>query len=181
MQFTEEHYKNLISKLGLPEMPIKKVELSTIPNHKDHDKDFFKISTQFIKYIAHNNIGELMNANISFTEIDLMEKGISPKNYTTYLKTPIEYNGKLEFSNMFLIKICPVKEILNTFIRTQISYYNKGNNSILKYPNSLYVPNPTSLIFNPAQSTFAGFGGNTATDKMTEIGSTMFLNKSERV
>ena len=180
MQFTKEHYKNLISKLGLNEMPIEKVELSTIPIHKNYDKDFFKVSIQFIKYIAHNNINELMNTNISFDEIDLMEKGIIPKNYTTYLKTPIEYNGKLEFSNMFLIKTFPIKNILNEFLRIQISNFNNGNKGNLKYPSCLYVPNPPSLVFTPAQSEFAGFGGNTTTDKMTEIGSTMFLNKNER-
>ncbi len=180
MQFTQEHYKNLISKLGLPEMPIKKVQLSSIPLHKNYDKDFFKISTQFIKYIAHNNIGELMNANISFNEIDLMEKGIISKNFTTYLKTPIEYGGSLEFSNIFLTKTFPIKNILNSFLRTQIANYNTENKNILKYPTTIYIPNPTGLIFTPSQSSFTGFGGNTTTDKMTEIGSTMFLNKSER-
>ena len=180
MQFTEEHYKNLISKLGLSEMPIKKVNLCPIPIHKNYDKDFFKISIQFIKYIANNNISDLMNANISFDEIDIMEKGIIPKNFTVFLRTPIEYGGKLEFSNMFLIKTFPIKEILNTFLRTQITNYNKVNESSLKYPTSLYVPNPKGLIFTAQESSFAGFGGNTTTDKMTEIGSTMFLNKNER-
>ena len=180
MQFTEEHYKNLISKLGLSEMPIKKVELATVPIPKNYDKDFFKVSIQFIKYIANNNITDLMNANISFDEIDIMEKGTIPKNFTVLLKIPIEYGGKLEFANMFLIKIFPIKEILNTFLRTQIINYNKTNNGDLKYPTTLYVPNPKGLIFTPQESSFAGFGGNTTTDKMTEIGSTMFLNKNER-
>lgn len=180
MQFTEEHYKNLISKLGLSEMPIKKVELATVPIPKNYDKDFFKVSIQFIKYIANNNITDLMNANISFDEIDIMEKGIIPKNFTVFLKIPVEYGGKLEFSNMFLIKTFPVKEILNTFLRTQIINYNKANDGDLKYPTILYAPNPKGLIFTPQESSFAGFGGNTTTDKMTEIGSTMFLNKNER-
>ena len=56
--------------------------------------------------------------------------------------------------------------------------YDKNNGFLL--PTELYVPNPEGLIFLPALKGFAGAGGNTTADKMSEIGSTMFLKNSGR-
>ena len=56
--------------------------------------------------------------------------------------------------------------------------HDKNNGFLL--PTELYVPNPEGLIFLPALKGFAGAGGNTTADKMSEIGSTMFLKNSGR-
>ena len=48
------------------------------------------------------------------------------------------------------------------------------------YPTELYIPNPEGIVFLPALKGFAGAGGNTSADKMSEIGSTMFLKSGGR-
>ena len=124
MLFSEEYYHDLIAKLGLPEMPILKVKYQGKPsvNLKNFRLDFFKISKQLMKYVSFNNITQLIDAGFTFDIIEELHDGIIPENLTIYLKKPLEYGGKLEFSNMFLIKTRPFKNILDTFLENQIIF-----------------------------------------------------------
>ena len=183
MLLNKEYYHDLIARFGLPEMPIEKVALKN-PNTNENliYKDKFKIVKQFIKYTAINNISELISLDIDFNNITKMKDGIIPNNLSIYTKIPSEYGGKLEFTNMFIIKY-QFKSILDKFIQTQIINYNKelnNKNNYMEYPKELYIPNPKSTIFITALSSFSGPGGNTSTDKMSEIGSTMFLKNNGR-
>ena len=187
MLFSEEYYHDLIAKLGLPEMPILKVKYQGKPsvNLKNFRLDFLKISKQLMKYVSFNNITQLIDAGFTFDIIEELHDGIIPENLTIYLKKPLEYGGKLEFSNMFLIKTRPFKNILDTFLENQIISFNLEHpgydrNKGFLLPTEFYVPNPEGVIFLPALKDFAGAGGNTSTDKMSEIGSTMFLKNDGR-
>ena len=157
MLFSEEYYHDLIAKLGLPEMPILKVSYKgkNILNPESFRNDFFKISKKLLQYASYNNISQLMEANFPIEAIQELHAGLLNENITIYLKKPVEYGGKLEFSNMFLIRTRPFKQILDTFIDEQILSFNKEypgydkNNGFL-LPTELYVPNPDGIIFLPA-------------------------------
>lgn len=187
MLFSEEYYKDLIAKLGLPEMPISKVVYKgkNLLNPQTFRDDFLKISKKLMQFVSYNNIGQLIEAGIPIETIDELHNGIIPENISIYIKKPIEYGGKLEFSNMFLIRTRPFKNILDTFMDEQILTFNREhpgydrNNGFI-LPTELYIPNPEGLIFLPALKGFAGAGGNTTADKMSEIGSTMFLKNDGR-
>ncbi len=183
MIFSEEYYRDLIAKLGLPEMPIKKVyyNKTTQLEIKNFRDDLLKISKKLIQFVSYNCISELVAANFSIDNLAELHKGIAPENVDIFLKTPLEYGGTLEFANMFLVKTRPFKDILNRFIDEQILLVNKDNTNDFIYPTELYVPNPEGIIFKPALSGFAGGGGNTSADKMSEIGGTMFANLSGRL
>lgn len=187
MLFSEDYYRDLIAKLGLPEMPITKVKYQgkNFLNPKLFREDFLKISKKLMKFVAYNNITQLIDAGFPIDTIDELHKGFIPENITVYIKKPLEYGGKLEFSNMFLIRTRPFKNILDTFIDNQILSFNKEHpaydmkNGFI-YPTELYIPNPEGIVFLPALKGFAGAGGNTSADKMSEIGSTMFLKSGGR-
>jgi len=187
MLFSEEYYHDLIAKLGLPEMPITKVKYQgkNVLGAMDFRKNFFKVSKKLLQYVAYNNITQLMDANFSMETLQELHRGLFPENISVYLKKPLEYGGELEFSNMFLIRTRPFKQILDAFIEEQILSFNKEHPGYDKkngflLPTELYVPNPEGVIFLPALKGFAGAGGNTTADKMSEIGSTMFLKNTGR-
>ncbi len=181
MLFTENYYRDLIAKLGIPEMPIKKVlfKKDYLSNCPKLYNDFFKISKKLMQFVYYNNIEDLIGANFSHESIMKMRDGILPENIDIYLKVPFEYGGTIEFSNMFLIKKRPFKDLIDSFIDEQVLTFNRSNGNFnresgYQYPTELYIPNPKGIIFLPALKGFAGAGGNTSADIMTEIGSTMF-------
>lgn len=183
MIFGKEYYRDLIAKAGLPEMPITKVNLNT--NLQINKQSFYtnliKLSKKFVQFIAFNNITDLFKLNQSFENIELMKNKIIPENLSIYIRIPPNYDGKLEFTNLFLIPTYPFKQILDNFITEQIIIYNKQTrNKTINYPTELYIPNPTDMVFIPALKGFTSPGGNTSTDKMSEIGSTMFLKNDGR-
>ena len=187
MILSEEYYRDLIAKLGLPEMPILRVEKKTktqIDKFKFRS-DFMVMAKKFMQFAAYNNMEQIAMADISMDSVVYMREGVIPENFSVYMKIPMEYGGKLEFSNMFLIRTKPFKDILDKFIDEQIITFNKGEkivdiNAGFKMPNEIFVPYPKGIVFVPALKGFAGAGGNATTDKMSEIGSTMFLNTSGR-
>ena len=187
MLFSEEYYHDLIGKLGLPEMPITKVNYvgKNEINPFEWRKDFLKVTKKLLQFVSYNNISQLMEAGFSIDDLKELNQGIIPENITIYLKKPLEYGGKLEFSNMFIIRTRPFKKILDIFMDKQILSFNNEypgydrNNGFL-LPSELYIPNPDGIVFLPALKGFNGAGGNTSSDKMSEIGSTMFLKQGGR-
>ncbi|MGN0929880.1 MAG: hypothetical protein ACI4N3_04530 [Alphaproteobacteria bacterium] len=181
MLFSENYYRDRISKLGIPEMPIKKVVFNPDNLFKCEKlySDFFKISKKLMQFIYYNNLEDLVGANFSNESIMKMYEGIVPENIDIYLKVPFEYGGTLDFSNMFLVKKRPFKELIDNFIDEQVLSFNKEQQNFnskngYQYPTELYICNPKGIVFLPALKGFAGVGGNTSADIMTEIGSTMF-------
>lgn len=181
MLFTEDYYRDLISRLGLPEMPLRKVSLQQISfdNLRKSYFDFFKISKKLLMFVYYNNIQDLIKAEFSMDAIYDMRDGKIPENIDISLKIPFEYGGTLDFSNLFLIKKRPFKTILHQFFDTQILSFNHEmsssfSNSLLM-PPELFVPYPKGIIFLPALKGIVSPGGNTSADIMTEIGSSMFV------
>ena len=56
MLFSEEYYKDLIAKLGLPEMPISKViyKGKNLLNPQTFRDDFLKISKKLMQFVSYN-------------------------------------------------------------------------------------------------------------------------------
>ena len=195
MLFSEEYYRDLIAKLGLPEMPIVRAERqrSLALDALKFRVDFAGMVKKFVQFAAYNNLDQLAMADICFETISDMRDGNVPENISVYMKVPVEYGGKLEFSNMFLIRTRPFKAILDKFFDEQVLAFNKelgsvsglekdvkARNTGFVLPEVLFVPNPKGIVFVPALKGFAGAGGNATTDQMSEIGSTMFLNNNGR-
>ena len=88
MLFSQEYYHDLISKLGLPEMPILKVSYQgkNVLDNKSFRSDFFKISKKLMQYVSYNNISQLMEANFPIETIQELHEGLFPENITIYLK-----------------------------------------------------------------------------------------------
>ena len=181
MLLDENYYRDLISKLGLPEMPIIKVEKQDIPQTtlQKFYNDFNYITKKLLQFVFYNNIQDLISADFSNDAIMKMKNGILPENIDICLKKPFEYGGELDFSNLFLIKKRPFKTIIDQFIDEQVLNFNREKISSFsngyELPNVLFVPFPKGIVFLPALKGFVGPGGNTSADIMTEIGSSMFV------
>ena len=187
MIFSEEYYRDLIAKLGLPEMPIVKVtkDVSVTVDAIKLRMDFMVMARRFVQFVAYNNLEQIASAEMSMENIYQMRDGIVPENISVYIKVPVEYGGKLEFSNMFLIKTRPFRGILDKFIDEQVLTFNKGReirnmDAGIEMPSELFVPYPNGIVFVPALKGMAGAGGNATTDQMSQIGSTMFLKNDGR-
>ena len=88
MLFSEEYYKDLIAKLGLPEMPISKViyKGKNLLNPQTFRDDFLKISKKLMQFVSYNNIGQLIEAGIPIETIDELHNGIIHENISIYIK-----------------------------------------------------------------------------------------------
>jgi hypothetical protein len=188
MLFTEDYYRDLISRLGLPEMPIRKVQFSG----KSRDAaiafraKFAPISKKALQFAYYNNIKELVEAGFERDAIMDLAHGDIPENLDIYLKTPAEYGGTLDFSNMFLIKKYPFKAILDKFMDEQVLAFARERGGASRdtgfvMPSELFAPNPKGMVFIPTLKGITSPGGNSSTDRMTEIGSTMFLKQGDRL
>ncbi|MDR1476584.1 MAG: hypothetical protein LBI17_00455 [Rickettsiales bacterium] len=180
MLYSEEYWRDTIGRLGLPEMPISKAAYKT----KDRNvvgpfmDAFPKIAKKAVQFAYYNNMKELVDAGFEHDAIMEMGRGAIPENVDVYPKRPAEYGGELDFSNVFLVRRHPFKQMLDTFIGRQVlafakehPLYDKENGFAL--PTELFVPDPKGIIFLPALKGFLGPGGNSSTDRMTEAGGTV--------
>ncbi|MDR2098994.1 MAG: hypothetical protein LBO78_03140 [Rickettsiales bacterium] len=188
MLYTEDYYRDLIAKLGLPEMPIAKVAFRGKSREaaKKFRAGFANISKKILQFAYYNNIKDLVDADFDRDAIMGLSRGETPENIDIYLKAPAEYGGSLEFSNMFLIKKYPFKAILDRFVDEQVMAFSREHGGSSRdtgfvMPSELFVPNPKGIIFIPALKGITGAGGNSSTDRMTEIGSTLFLKQGDRL
>ncbi|MDR1009163.1 MAG: hypothetical protein LBL52_02825 [Rickettsiales bacterium] len=181
-----EYYRDLIGRLGLPEMPLAKVALAL---GREADKavrlEFPKLARQAARYAYYKNLQQIVEAGFSKEEAMALAAGHIPAGIDLYMKAPAEYGLALDFTSVFLVRRHPFRSILDRLLLEQVLHFNAGKvpsrEAGFALPSELYMPNPKGLVFAPALKGLAGAGGNAATDRMSEIGSTMFLKSDGRV
>jgi hypothetical protein len=180
MLYSEEYWRDTISKLGLPEMPLVRVQYRTIDRQAAAQfmDAFPKVAKKVVQFAYYNHMKELVDAGFEQETIMEMGRGSIPENIDVYPKVPAEYGSALEFSNMFLVRRHPFKGILDEFLGQQVLAFAKehplyGKDAGFTLPTEMFAPNPKGIVFLPALKGFVGPGGNSSTDRMTEAGGTV--------
>lgn len=180
MLYSEEYWRDTISRLGLPEMPLARAEYRTrdMGEVARFSDGFARVAKKAVQFAYYNHMKELVDAGFEHDIVMAMGHAIIPENIDVYPKRTAEYGGALDFSNMFIVKRHPFKEILDEFMDRQVMafakehpLYDRENGFTL--PTEIFVPDPKGIVFLPALKGFVGPGGNSATDRMTEAGGTV--------
>jgi hypothetical protein len=173
-----EYWRDFMARLGLPEMPIAKVELHR-PASLPSRAEMLKVARRLLRYAYYEKMPELASAGMPVESVALRGRGRFPDNIAVCCKNPPEYGGALEFANMFIVRRYPFKAMLENFSDSQLGDHLResgaapGQGFVL--PPEMFVPSPPGVVFLPALKGLSGAGGNATTDKMTEIGSTLGL------
>ena len=83
-------------------------------------KQYLKIRKTFLKLIGYSAQEECKKIGFNKEDIELLKNKISPENYNTHIKIPLEFGGKLDMDNLCLIKTHPLHDQIHHLIEIQI-------------------------------------------------------------
>ncbi len=88
----------------------------------------------FLKMVGYGDKEELEAVGLSFSDIELLKRGIAPENYNTHLKIPFDFGGDTEFENFSLIRTHHTHSNIHRMIDYQIA------NGFLLKEKFIYLP-----------------------------------------
>ncbi len=104
------------------------IELKKCTYHPQTWNEMTKSSTQylrmrktFLKLIGYSAQEDCRKIGFDEEDIELLKEKISPENYNTHIKIPLEFGGKLDMNNLCLIKTHPLHDQIHHLIDIQIS------------------------------------------------------------
>lgn len=122
----EQMEKILVSEIKKNNLP--GLELKKCTYHPQTWNEMTKSSTlylrmrkTFLKLIGYSAQEECKNIGLDEEDIELLKEKISPENYNTHIKIPLEFGGKLDMDNLCLIKTHPLHDQIHHLIDIQIS------------------------------------------------------------
>lgn len=125
-----------IKKYGLRNIILE--EHSYQPQTWDEmDKSFTeyrKIRKVFLKMLGYSHEEECRKLGLDEDDIMLLRQSISPENYNTHIKFPLDFGGILNINNIALVKTNPHHELIHRLIDIQIE---KG---YLKTNKKIFIP-----------------------------------------
>ncbi len=123
-----------------------------------------RVARDFVRLLSYNYTMELRSAGVSEEGIFYMKKGKIPENFTVHLKYPLEYGGKIDFSNMVFMQDKPFHDMIHSYLDEQMM-----TPTGISYPPLLYVPTPVGKIYVPF-GMFTGSGGKNKQDRSVYAG-----------
>ena len=97
-------------------------------------REYHHIRKIFLKLVGYSEKAGCVSLGLSKQDIKLLQNMISPENYNTHLKIPLDFGGRIDLDNMCLIKKYPTHEFIHKLIDLQIE-----NNFLLTY-KKIYIP-----------------------------------------
>lgn len=173
--FDAAYWEEELKKMGLPELPIRAVTRVNLTMDEIREQNLFlnKIRRDFMKFISYTHIRPLVRIGLKRIHVEgMMRKGICPPNCMVHLRVPLEYGGKPEFPNLYFMRRRPVDDLLGSFFDMQ-----RGENG--EMPEELFVPNPKDKVLVTMFNGTIGGGGNTSSDRLSELASIMNKQTAE--
>jgi len=165
MQHTKTTAEKRLSDLFMDDMPVMEVEARPYPVAPDWFVKYKALRREFMKNL-HDSVQELSFLNLSRDEFMNLIMGRSlPENLSIRLRTPLQFGGKLEASNMFMCKTFPHSHNLDRFIIEQSD------------AKTLWLPNPAKKIYIPAHTASGGDGGNATSDRLAQMAAQIAANR----
>ena len=145
----ETHWLQLFQKTNLLGMDL--IALKAVPNYvHDFKAEQTQLKAQsylFLVGLVQTHANELRVAGLSEDQIDNLNKGILPINWTVHLKYPVSYGGVISANNLVLMPHQPFHEELHHFLNRQLV-----TDAGVITPPVLYVPVPKSAVYVPFNS-----------------------------
>lgn len=98
----------------------------------------------FLTNLATTHLNDLRIAGLSEDQINGLNRGDLPINWTVHLKYPVAYGGVITPDNLVLIPHHPFHESLHHFINQQ-TITDAG----VMTPDTLYIPVPKTSVYVP--------------------------------
>lgn len=93
--------------------------------------EYRKIRKMFLKMLGYSHEEECRKLGLDDDDIMLLRRSISPENYNTHIKFPLDFGGILNINNIALVKTNPHHELIHRLIDIQIEKnYLKTNKKI---------------------------------------------------
>lgn len=166
MQWAENFAKEKLAEMQMDDLPIIPVH----PQKKAVQTDWF----QKYRILCHEFIRSLKDCTqeLAFMNLNqdefmniLMGREI-PENLSIRFRVPLVFGGNLEIENLFMCWTFPQSHNLDRFI-------------IEQYENDIiWLPNPIKKIYLSAHTTNGGNGGNTASDRLSQLASQIVSNRN---
>lgn len=96
--------------------------------------DYNHLRYYFFKLLGYSNIKECLSAGLNNEDIELLKDGIAPENYNTHIKIPFDFGGKLDYSNLCLMKTHDSHHKIHRLIDMQIE------NDFLRTYKKIFIP-----------------------------------------
>ena len=165
MQYTKTTAEKRLSDLFMDDMPVMEVPAIPHPVAPDWFAKYKTLRREFMKNL-HDSVQELSFLNLSRDEfMGLIMGRTLPENLSIRLRTPLQFGGKLEMSNMFMCKTFPHSHNLDRFIIEQSD------------AKTLWLPNPARKIYIPAHTASGGDGGNATSDRLAQMAAQIAANR----
>ncbi len=175
---SEAFWEDEIARMGLPEMPIKMVNLNSEEPIYCEANIYYDLMEKFLKKIGFSQkcMESLWKISLTRNEIVKIRSGKLPENLDVIFKTPIQYGGKLEIENMLLIQTHPFANLIFDFERKQCKKHHEQfikNQPLYGYDivPKLFIPDIKDPIFVPAMLGWSSPAGNGSTDRVTQASS----------
>lgn len=132
-----------IEKYGLRGITLQ--EHSYKPQTWDEmDKSFIeyrKLRKIFLKMLGYSHEEECRWLGLNDKDISLLKQSISPENYNTHIKFPLDFGGVLDLNNLALMKTNPHHELFHRLIDIQIE------KNYLKTNKKIFIPHFEGKIY----------------------------------
>lgn len=93
--------------------------------------EYRKIRKVFLKMLGYSHEEECRKLGLNDEDIAFLKQSISPENYNTHVKHPLDFGGTLNINNIALVKTNPHHELIHRLIDIQIEKnYLKTNKKI---------------------------------------------------
>lgn len=146
-----------ISELGMDDLPL--VEYTPKPSKLPNDwfSRYRVLCHQFMESLT-DYATDIAFMNLSQKEFMALITGQAlPRNTSIRWRIPLTIGGEISIENMFLCRTFPHSHNMDRFILEQ-----SGN-------DTLWLPAPEKPIYTPTHTANGGAGGNTASDRLTQI------------
>ena len=156
MQLNQSAAEKLIAELGMKDMPIKMLHPTPTAVSPDWFTKYKELCKQFMLSLT-DSVETLAFMNLPQQEFMNLIMGHSvPENMSFRLRVPLVMGGKLEIDNMFMCRTFPHAYNMDRFIMAQSG------------ASTIWLPDPPTKVYHPAQTLGGGDGGNGTEDRLTE-------------
>ncbi len=169
-------WEQKLKDFGMDDLPVQHVSFRPVTLDSDWYVKFKKIRREFLQSLS-DSVEELMLMNLSMPMLmGLLQNMELPENLSIKFKRPLMYGGEISVDNMYLVAMHPYGQLLDRFLIDQAMDYmakmGKTPTAGYDYAPELFVPNPAKKVYVPTlRSMNNGAGGNTTSDRMSEIAS----------
>lgn len=135
-QDMENELRQLLEVLNLPGIELS-LQSATPKSWDEMNFCYAEYSRQrpeFLKLLGNRCQDECLAIGLRKEEIQILQQGISPENFNTHLKIPLNFGGMVNINNFALVQTHPTHENLHKIIDVQLE------NNFLQTYRKIFIP-----------------------------------------